>query len=108
MMFRKLPITGLNKFRRIIAACFAALIFLAGLPSLAAAFPDLETGSWYYNEVADSIGNGLFQGGNDGKFYPEKSINRAEFIIALARLCQVDVTKETGAPFKMSAINLTS
>lgn len=103
MMFRKLHTTGLNKFRRGIAAILIVLLLLSGLPAMAlsaSSFSDLKKGSWYYSEVDAAIENGIFEGGTDGKFYPESTINRAQFVVALARLCKVDVSKESSSPFK--------
>lgn len=102
MMFKKLRTTGLNKFRRIIAACLAAASFLVAIPAFAAEqpFPDLDTKSWYYTEVIASIDNGLFKGGDDGLFRPDKSITRAEFIAALSRLASEEITPPSSVPFK--------
>ncbi|MBQ9953425.1 MAG: S-layer homology domain-containing protein [Clostridia bacterium] len=101
-MFRKLRITGLNKFKNIVAAVLAAMMLAISVPfaaSAASAFADLNSKEWYYDAVITSINEGYFKGDADGNFYPNNNITRAEFAMIVTRYCGVDANSAVGAPF---------
>lgn len=101
-MFRKLRITGLNKFIHIVAASLVAVMLVISLPFAAAAAPtfaDLDAKEWYYDAVIASIDAGYFKGDADGMFYPNNNITRAEFATIVARYCEADTEGAEGAPF---------
>ena len=43
-------------------------------------FPDVKSDSWYARSVETLASMGVISGYDDGKFYPDKSISRAEFV----------------------------
>ncbi|WP_100332420.1 S-layer homology domain-containing protein [Bacillus xiapuensis] len=49
-----------------------------------ASFKDVKSNMWYYKYVQALYGNGITQGSN-GYFLPNKSINRSEFAVFVAR-----------------------
>ena len=103
-MFKKLHTTGRNKLSRILAGLISAVLLLGSFPAFSASadtapFKDMEEGSWYYETVMGAVEKGLFNGMGDGTFCPDGNITRAQFAIALARLCGVDTAGMTGAPF---------
>ena len=50
-----------------------------------AMFSDMAFGTWYYQDVRDSVAMGLIKGYNDGTFRPDASIRRSEVVTILHR-----------------------
>ena len=50
-----------------------------------ALFSDMAFGTWYYQDVRDSVALGLIKGYNDGTFRPNASIRRSEVVTILHR-----------------------
>ena len=101
-MFRKLRITGRNKFFHIVATALVVAMLVISLPFAAAAAPtfaDLNEQEWYYNAVMNAIEAGYFKGDADGKFYPNSNITRAQFATIVTRYCGADADSAEGAPF---------
>ncbi len=93
MMCKKWRIIGRNKLAARLIAALLAVALLAGMPifSASAATPsalkDLDPAAWYYKEVSGAINLGLFAGVSGTEFGVDRSITRAQFVTALARLC---------------------
>ncbi len=59
-------------------------------------FPDTNAGDWYNDAVVYSVGSGLISGyGSTGLFGTADNIQRQDFLVILARLDGVDLTKYT-------------
>lgn len=77
---------------RLFSAVLAAVLLLgaAGATGASAAystgrtFPDVNTGDWYYNDVMKCANSGIIDGLPDGKFHPESSLKRGEFMKLVA------------------------
>lgn len=67
----------MQKFLR---SLILALSFLMPLVAFAAIFPDVSDGHPYKAEVEFLVRAGVIKGNPDGKFYPERQVNRAEFL----------------------------
>lgn len=55
-------------------------------------FSDVKADSWYYTYVVDVYGAGIMKGKTETSFDPEGVVTRAEFVTAMARLAEADVT----------------
>ena len=55
-------------------------------------FSDVKADSWYYTYVADVYEAGIMKGKTETSFDPEGVVTRAEFVTAMARLAEADVT----------------
>ena len=51
-----------------------------------ASFPDVATSYWAFKYVEYAHANSIVQGGSDGKYSPEASVDRAEMAVFLAAL----------------------
>ena len=56
-------------------------------------FPDVKYGSWYYDSVKMMANTGLMKGYANGTFGPGDNLQRQDFVIVLANLENVDLTK---------------
>lgn len=60
------------------------IIMILGLAATASAatktYPDVDSAHWAYGNIAKLTELGGIEGNPDGKFYPDKSITRAEFV----------------------------
>ena len=54
-------------------------------------FTDVRTGSWYYDDVDVVTSKGYFIGTSDTQFQPAKFMNRAMFVVVLARMDGAEV-----------------
>lgn len=59
-------------------------------------FPDVSTNAWYYNAVVFAVENGYFSGYKNGNFGPNDEITRQDFVVVLARIAGVDLSKYSG------------
>lgn len=57
-----------------------------GSTSLAASFPDVDPGAWYYDTVNWASDAGLITGYEDGTFGPDDVLERGQFITILYRM----------------------
>gem|GEM_PF-1576609 len=53
-------------------------------------FPDVKTGSWYYDAVQTVYHKGYIGGYKNGKFGPEDGVQRQDFIVIMSRVAGVD------------------
>ncbi|MCL2152482.1 MAG: S-layer homology domain-containing protein [Oscillospiraceae bacterium] len=53
-------------------------------------FPDVEPGTWYYDDLAIAKNKGYIQGDNYGNANPGNPITRAEVTVALARVLELE------------------
>ena len=60
-----------------------------------ALFSDMAFGTWYYQDVRDSVATGLIKGYNDGTFRPNASIRRSEVVTILYRAADSPETQGT-------------
>ena len=58
-------------------------------------FSDVTTASWYYDDVMKCANLGIIDGQPDGKFHPEDSLKRGEFMKLMAVIA--DMVPMTGA-----------
>ena len=68
---------------KVLLSCLLCL--LLGWSGAAAAFPDVEAGSWYRDAVEEMTASGLLSGYPDGSFRPGQTISAAEFVTITAR-----------------------
>ncbi len=66
--------------RRIAGLLVSALISLPMLVSAAGIFPDVTDSHPFKGEIESLARGGIVKGNPDGNFYPDKSVNRAEFL----------------------------
>ena len=52
----------------------------------ACAFSDVQSGSWYYDNVTDMTNQGYLSGYEDGTFRPDGTVTKAEFVSIVGRL----------------------
>ena len=75
------------------------LLFLTISISVSAAsvsnFSDVKSDDWYYNAVAYTTTNSLFNGTSDNTFSPDISMTRGMFVAVLGRLAEVSNTYGT-------------
>lgn len=76
-----------NLFKRLLAGtCTVCMLFFTSLPVMAAEYPDVTTGAWYYSYVQDVSDKGLMSGYNDGRFGPNDKLTRGQFATVLWRM----------------------
>ena len=59
-------------------------------------FPDVPSSLWSYNAIEFAVAKGYFSGYQSGKFGPTDNITRQDFVVVLARLAKVDLSKYSG------------
>lgn len=52
----------------------------------ACAFSDVQSGSWYYDNVTDMTNQGYLSGYEDGTFRPDGTVTKAEFVSIVGRI----------------------
>lgn len=72
--------------KRIAAAMITGSMLLSGMTALAAEFPDVPAGSWYYDPVQFVSDAGIMTGYADGRFGPSDNVTRGQFVTTLYRL----------------------
>ena len=79
----------MKKFKNTFALICAALMILALLPSCAgadgAAYSDVNSGDWFFENVTQMSADGLLKGYSDGTFKPGSTITSAEFVTVVSR-----------------------
>lgn len=65
-----------------------------------AMYADVSPKEWYYDYVNSATELGLFDGVGGGKFEPDGSLTRAQFVTVLSRIAGADVSKYNTAKFK--------
>ena len=94
----------LKRMKRILCFLLTALFIFIALPASAgteespAAFTDVKEGEWYAEYVAAACELGAMQGKGGGKFDPEGSSTRAEFVAVLMRLSGAEA-EDAAIPF---------
>lgn len=63
-----------------------------GTSGLTTHFNDVPGNQWYANAVYDLAAEGILNGKGDGKYDPQASVTRAEFVMILAKLSGEDIT----------------
>lgn len=53
-------------------------------------YPDVQTGSWYYDAVQTVYHKGYISGYKNGKFGPEDSVQRQDFIVIMSRVAGIN------------------
>lgn len=64
----------------------ACTLFVGSLTAIAAEFPDVSSGAWYYPYVQDVSEKGLMGGYSDGRFGPNDKLTRGQFATVLWRM----------------------
>ena len=59
-------------------------------------FPDVPTSLWSHDAIDFAVIKGFFTGYKSGKFGPTDSITRQDFVVVLARIAKVDLSKYAG------------
>ena len=59
-------------------------------------FPDVPTTLWSHDAIDFAVIKGFFTGYKSGKFGPTDSITRQDFVVVLARIAKVDLSKYAG------------
>ncbi len=82
--------------KRFLSAMLVISMLLTMLPNAVFAlgqnpFIDIETNSWYYEDVNFVTDNGYFYGVSDTEFDPEGTMTRAMFVTVIARYCEAQV-----------------
>ena len=72
--------------RTLIISVLLVLALLLPLGAFAAPMEDVSPDDWFYGYVADGLRFGLIEGVGGGRFEPNRSVTRAEFITMLGRL----------------------
>ena len=49
-------------------------------------FPDVQSGSWYYDNVTDMTNQGYLSGYEDGTFRPDGTVTKAELVSIVGRI----------------------
>lgn len=76
-----------NLFKRLlVGTCTVCMLLFTSLPVMAAEYPDVTTGAWYYSYVQDVSDKGLMSGYNDGRFGPNDKLTRGQFATVLWRM----------------------
>ena len=52
----------------------------------ACAFSDVQSGSWYYDNVTDMTNQGYLSGYEDGTFRPDGTVTKAELVSIVGRI----------------------
>jgi hypothetical protein len=77
----------------------ALMLALMGTAFATSDFTDVASDSWYASAVSYATENGLFTGMGDGTFAPLGSMNRAMFVVVLARIDGADLSSVADAGF---------
>lgn len=72
--------------KRIAAAVITGSMLLSSMTALAAEFPDVKPGSWYYNPVQFVSDAGIMRGYANGRFGPSDNVTRGQFVTTLYRM----------------------
>lgn len=76
-----------RQFRGLLVGAISVCTLLMGrLTAMAAEFPDVNSGSWYYPYVQDVSEKGLMSGYSDGRFGPNDKLTRGQFATVLWRM----------------------
>lgn len=59
-------------------------------------FDDFDFGDWFAGYVDDVVTKGLFVGTGNNKFSPNMKLTRGQFVVALARQQQIDLSEYAG------------
>ena len=74
---------------RLLSALIAALMLLAAIPTVRAAFSDTED-HWAESYIEKAVSLGLFSGVSDTEFAPNETMTRGMFVTVLGRLEGID------------------
>lgn len=77
----------------LVTAVFAVSTSAASLP-----FSDIKEKAWYYDAVKEAYEKKFMEGMPNGRFAPNESVTRAQYVTILARLC--DAKTDTDNDFK--------
>lgn len=58
-------------------------------------FPDVKKDIWYESAITSLYNEGIIAGYEDGKFYPDRPVTRAEAITMIGKALQLDGAKQT-------------
>lgn len=83
-----------NTVRLLLALCFAAAGFQV---SFAAGIKDVPEGFWAKQAVIDCLNRGYFKLDSNSKFYPNGTIERAEFLNSLLKVIESDDVQKSGS-----------
>lgn len=75
----------------------SALHFI--IPIYEIRYNDVPAKAWYYNDVYRATEYGLFEGMGQGRFEPEATLTRAQFVTVLSRMAGVNVSKYSTTQF---------
>lgn len=70
----------------LVGAVSVCTLLIGSLTAMAAEFPDVSSGSWYYPYVQDVSEKGLMSGYSDGRFGPHDKLTRGQFATVLWRM----------------------
>ena len=87
--------------KKLLSAALAAALSLslavtASAGAAPAAFSDVQSGSWYYEEIGEMVAAGYIAGYEDGTFQPDREVSIAEFVTIVARCLGVETGEEYG------------
>ena len=87
--------------KKLLSAAMAAALSLslavtASAGAAPAAFSDVQSGSWYYEEIGEMVAAGYIAGYEDGTFQPDREVSIAEFVTIVARCLGVETGEENG------------
>ena len=68
-------------------------------------FPDVKEGAWYYDSVQYVAKKGYITGYQDGRFGPNDSLKRQDFVVILARIAEADLSEYEGKQSKLSDVS---
>lgn len=87
-------VVTMKKRNRILACAIIFAIFTsAALPVMAqVSFSDVKQSDWFFDNVMSMTQKGLFSGYEDGKFKPDNSMTRAEFLTVVDKILELDTT----------------
>lgn len=83
-----------NTVRLLLALCFIATGFQA---SLASNIEDIPEGFWAQQAVIDCLNRGYFTLDSNSRFYPNGTIERAEFLNSLLKVIESDDVQKSGS-----------
>lgn len=83
--------------KQMISLFMTCLIVLGSVPHAAAAsgYTDVSESAWYADAVEYVTGHGIMQGTGNGRFSPDETLNRAQFVTLLHRLAGSPQTETT-------------
>ena len=67
-------------------------------------FPDVKEGTWYYDSVKYNSVRGYIMGYTNGKFGPNDSLQRQDFVCILARIAGADLSKYENKTSKLKDV----